>query len=249
MGHGVSAASKRQGRSKEPAACQSHTPRLHVAQEIRSASESPPGSQAVNVSPSPGPQFPNEPLINSGLILLQSPDLARSRGCFLWYKQSCLFESNLKFSCMPRQVQRDKCDFGDGRFSPVLLTSRCQLGTFADAFVIVCILRAEVASRLTEATGFACCSRVTFKVYPVRFDMGDSTCGKIVSASAGKGLRPAAAPLTGDKHVSQVYHKQDLSRKSGQHFMCNGAESLMTCFFWLRSFQRFILSNMNLMMS
>lgn len=51
----------------------------------------------------------------------------------------------------------------------VFLTPCCQLWTFANTFVIVCILCTEITSWLPNAAYFACCSTVAFKVYPVEW--------------------------------------------------------------------------------
>lgn len=51
----------------------------------------------------------------------------------------------------------------------VFLTPCCQLWTFANTFVVVCILCTEITSWLPNAAYFACCSTVAFKVYPVEW--------------------------------------------------------------------------------
>lgn len=51
----------------------------------------------------------------------------------------------------------------------VFLTPCCQLWTFANTFVIVCVLCTEITSWLPDAAYFACCSTVAFKVYPVEW--------------------------------------------------------------------------------
>lgn len=52
-------------------------------------------------------------------------------------------------------------------YKNVFLTSCCQLWTFANTFVVVCILCTEITSWLPDAAYFACCSTEAFKVYPV----------------------------------------------------------------------------------
>lgn len=54
-------------------------------------------------------------------------------------------------------------------YKNVFLTPCCQLWTFANTFVVVCILCTEMTSWLPNAAYFACCPTVAFKVYPVEW--------------------------------------------------------------------------------
>lgn len=119
-------------------------------------------------------------VINSELIVL--PDLAtKVRECFkmplkiFGGSANIWVGGNLFHNKLHHKTTQLFC-FPDDSKAPVIekeknvfLTPCCQLWTFANTFVVVCILCTEITSWLPNAAYFACCSTVAFKVYPVEW--------------------------------------------------------------------------------
>lgn len=77
------------------------------------------------------------------------------------------------------------------RKSVVSLTSRRQLRTLANTFVVVRVLCAEIASWLPDAAYFARSSTVAFKVYPVEGKgKNEGRGGSLLLACSSKGNIP-----------------------------------------------------------